>query len=174
MTRPILIVAPVLVLLAGTLLWANHPDQAPLPADARADRIVIDKSEHSLALLRGETVLKRYRVSFGGDPAGHKRQEGDERTPEGVYLIDRRNPRSSFHRALHISYPNADDEARARARGVSPGGDIMIHGIRNGIGWIGKLQRAVDWTNGCVSLTNWEMDEVWRAVADGTPVEIEP
>jgi murein L,D-transpeptidase YafK len=158
--------------LAGTLAWANRPDAPPLPPDARADRVLVDKSERTLVLLRDGRPLKTYHVSLGGAPLGHKRREGDERTPEGTYLLDYRNPRSSAHLALHVSYPDSADAARARAAGEDPGGMIMIHGIMDGLGWMGRLQRAMDWTDGCIAMANWEMDEIWRAVPDGTPIEI--
>jgi murein L,D-transpeptidase YafK len=170
--RKLLLLVPAL-LLAGVLLWANWPEPA-LPGGVTADRVLVDKSEHQLMLLRDDSVLKSYRVSFGANPAGHKQQEGDERTPEGAYRIDRRNAQSSFYRSLHISYPDPQDVARAQARGVSPGGDIMIHGIRNGLGWAGKLQRLANWTDGCIAVTNREMDELWGAIPDGTPIEIRP
>jgi murein L,D-transpeptidase YafK len=109
-------------LAAGVLLWANHPDAPPLPPDARADLVRVDKSERTLALLRRGRTLKTYRVSLGGSPAGHKRREGDERTPEGRYVMDYRNPNSAAHRSLHVSYPDSADVARARAEGVPPGG----------------------------------------------------
>ena len=100
--------------------------------------------------------------------------ENNERTPEGLYSINGRNPNSSFHRSLQISYPDAEDRARAAGAGVDPGGLIMIHGIRNGLGWVGGLHRIIDWTNGCVAVTNAEMDEIWDSVEVGTPVEIRP
>ena len=159
---------------AGTLAFANLADQPPLAPAAIADRVLVDKGARSLMLLRGDRVLKRYRVAFGADPVGPKEREGDERTPEGRYSIDRRNPQSAFHRALHISYPDSADAAHARARGLLPGGDIMIHGAPNGLGWIGRLHRLANWTDGCIALTNREMDEIWRAVPDGTPIEIRP
>ena len=158
--------------LAVVVGWANLPDSQPLPAGAVADRVVVDKSARTLTLLRRGAPLKTYRVSLGGHPAGHKREEGDERTPEGVYRIDSRNARSSAHLALHVSYPSPADAARARARGVRPGGLIMVHGILNGLGWLGRLHRLRDWTDGCVAVTNREMDEIWRAVPVGTPIEI--
>lgn len=161
-------------LVAGVVAWANLPDSPPLPASAVADRVVVDKSARTLALMRGGAVLKTYRVSLGGSPLGHKQQEGDERTPEGLYRLDARNPRSSAHLSLHISYPDSADAARAQARGVSPGGLIMVHGITNGLGWLGRLHRLADWTDGCVAVTNREMDEIWRAVPVGTPIEIRP
>jgi len=108
-----------------------------LPADARAGRVVVMKKERTLTLMSGDRVLKTYKIALGGDPVGPKQQEGDHKTPEGTYVVDRHNPRSRFHRSLHISYPNDDDRVQARARGVSPGGDIMVHGLPNGFGWLG-------------------------------------
>jgi murein L,D-transpeptidase YafK len=105
---------------------------------------------------------------------GAKQFEGDGRTPEGTYNIAGRNPQSEFHRALRISYPLADDIARAKAAGKSPGGDIMIHGLHNGLGWLGRWHRWCDWTAGCVALTDAEIEEVWKAVPDGTAVVIQP
>jgi len=146
----------------------------PLKADARADRIVVHKGGRVLELMAGGVTLKRYAIALGREPVGAKQREGDGRTPEGGYRIDYRNPASGYHLALHISYPDAADRARARKAGVSPGGDIMIHGMRNGYGWIGPLHRLVDWTNGCIAVTDTEMDEIWRAVANGTEIEIRP
>ena len=176
MPRSHLITAAATVLLAAgaALAWANLPDSPPLPAGAVADRVVVDKGERTLTLVRGGRVLKTYRVSLGGQPVGHKRREGDERTPEGVYRLDYRKDDSSAHRALHISYPDSADQARARAAGEDPGGLIMIHGLWNGLGWLGRLHRLRDWTDGCVAVTNREMDEIWRAVPVGTPIEIRP
>lgn len=161
------------VLLAGTLGWAHWPDR-PLPADARADRVIVHKSARTLELLRGGTVLKSYRISLGRHPVGPKEREGDGRTPEGAYVIDSANAASAFHRALHISYPSGADRERAASLGVNPGGLVMIHGMKNGLGWIGRLHRFVDWTNGCVAVDNAEMDEIWRAVPVGTPIELRP
>lgn len=106
--------------------------------------------------------------------AGPKRQEGDERTPEGLYRIDWRNPNSVAHLSLHISYPDAEDRARAGAAGVAPGGSIMIHGLPNGWGFLGALHRRLDWTDGCIGVTNAEMREIWALVPDGTPIRIAP
>jgi murein L,D-transpeptidase YafK len=164
----------LVILVAAVLVWANRPDSPPLPADDLADRVVVDKRARTLTLLDRGRVLKRYRVSLGAHPSGPKRQEGDERTPEGVYVLDYRKGDSSAHRALHVSYPDSADLARARARGVAPGGLIMVHGITNGMGWVGRLHRLVDWTDGCIAVTDREMDEIWRAVPTGTPIEIRP
>lgn len=133
----------------------------------QASRIVVHKSRREMLLLRGESVLRSYRVALGPNPLGHKEREGDGRTPEGHYRIDRRNPRSRYHLALHISYPNEADVARARALGVSPGGDIMIHGLKDGRG-------EGDWTQGCIAVRNEEMEEIWDLVPEGTAVEICP
>ena len=134
----------------------------------RADQIVVNKARREMLLLRGNVVLRSYRIALGRDPVGHKQHEGDGRTPEGRYVIDRRNPKSKYHLALHISYPNAEDVARAQTAGVEPGGDIMIHGLKDG------EQREDDWTQGCIAVTNQVMDEIWGLVPDGTVIVIEP
>jgi len=133
----------------------------------RADQIVVNKSRREMLILRGNVILRQYRIALGRDPIGHKQQEGDGRTPEGRYVIDRRNPKSRYYLALHISYPNADDVERAQAAGVPPGGDIMIHGLKDG------ERRDDDWTQGCIAVTDEEMDEIWGLVPDGTPIVIE-
>jgi len=147
------------------------------PAEARSgfvDRVVIEKSTRTLKLLAGDEIYRTYFVALGGAPEGAKVQEGDLRTPEGVYSIVARQPRSAFYRGLLISYPNAEDIARAEALGVDPGGAIMIHGLRNGYGWMGERHRRQDWTEGCIAVTNQEIDEIWQLVDIGTPVEIRP
>ncbi|OWV77362.1 hypothetical protein ATY76_00010 [Rhizobium sp. R339] len=146
--------------------------EPPLPADVRADAVLIDKTSHRMTLFSGGQTLRTYAVSLGRGGPEAKTREGDNRTPEGNYRIDGRNPRSAFHLSLHISYPDSSDVAAAAARGEKPGSDIMIHGIRNGLGWVGTFHRWVDWTAGCVAITNAEMEEIWRVVPDGTPVEI--
>lgn len=143
------------------------------PAGERADAIHVDKGTRQLTLLRDGAPIRTYPIALGAAPEGHKRQEGDERTPEGSYVIDWRNENSIAHLSLHISYPNADDTAQAEARGVSPGGNIMIHGMLNGWGWLGGLQSYWDWTNGCIAVTNDDMREIWSLVPDGTPITIE-
>jgi len=145
-----------------------------LPPNARADKVLVLKEKHVLILLEQDRVLKSYRIALGGQPRGPKQREGDHRTPEGIYVLDRRNDRSRFYRSIHISYPNGQDLRNAASYGVSPGGDVMVHGLPNGMGWIGSAHRARDWTDGCIAVTNEEMDEIWRAVLDGTPIEIKP
>ena len=136
------------------------------------DLVRVEKSQRQLQLIGGGQILRRYSIALGGDPVGHKHRQGDERTPEGRYVLDWRNPNSVAHRSIHISYPNADDKAAATALGVDPGGFIMIHGQPNGFGWLGRLLQMVDWTDGCIAVTNSDMDEIWTTVADGTPIEI--
>lgn len=143
-------------------------------AAVQADRIAVYKSRRELLLLRAGAVLRRYQVALGGNPIGPKEREGDQRTPEGLYRIDGRYLQSQFHRALHISYPNPQDRARARRLGVSPGGSILIHGLPNGQGSIGKAHLRTDWTLGCIAVTDEEIEEIWRLVPDGTVIEILP
>lgn len=146
----------------------------PLSDRVQADKVLIEKKARRLTLLSNGEVLKTYHIALGANPKGPKVCQGDGRTPEGIYRIDCRNPNSRHHLALHISYPNAADRNRARRRGVPPGRDIMIHGIRNELGWLGGLHRFIDWTDGCIAVTNSEIKEIWRAVPDGTEVEIRP
>ena len=150
---------------------------APLAGLRRAisaDSIVVEKSLRRLTLYSAGFPARTYDVALGKKPAGRKERAGDFRTPEGLYFIDARNPASQFHRGLHVSYPNADDLARARATGVSTGGDIMTQGLPNGQGKFGPRHRAFDWTNGCVAVTNQEIEEIWQSVPVGTPVRIKP
>jgi len=169
-----LIIIAIIVVIGGISALSINARrlEKPLPANATADKVLIEKSKRSLTLLNKNTPLKTYEVSLGKEPEGKKTEEGDGRTPEGIYSIDRRKLKSSYHRALHVSYPNSEDTAQAKARGVSPGGDIMIHGLPNGIGLIGKLHTKRDWTLGCIAVTNPEIEEIWRVVPDGTTVEI--
>jgi murein L,D-transpeptidase YafK len=145
-----------------------------LPVGAKADRVIVLKKDRTLKLMSGDRILKTYKIALGGNPVGAKQQEGDHKTPEGTYVLDRRNPKSKFYRSIHISYPNQEDRARAEALGVSPGGDIMLHGLPNHFGWLGSIHRQRDWTDGCIAVTDQEMDEIWSAVADDTPIEIRP
>ena len=143
-------------------------------AQPRIVEVVVLKRQHKLLLMSGNQVVKSYDVALGSGGLAPKQRQGDHRTPEGLYTIDYRNPASRFHRALHISYPQPDDLHRARQLGVNPGGDIMIHGLGPGFSWAGELQSHYDWTDGCIAVTDQEMDEIWQMVPDGTPVEILP
>jgi murein L,D-transpeptidase YafK len=147
---------------------------AAAAAPVQADKIVILKSAHSMTLLKGSKVLKTYKVALGSVPVGPKQVEGDHKTPEGTYLIDAKNAHSQFHLSLHISYPSAADQQRARSMGARPGGAIMIHGLAKPFAYLGPLHRQTDWTDGCVAVTNAEIEEIWKLVPVGTRVEIRP
>jgi murein L,D-transpeptidase YafK len=153
--------------------WSAWPD-TPLPLGSKVDLIVVRKAARQLELYRGGQLVKVYAVSLGRHPLDRKERQGDGRTPEGDYRLDYRNANSSFHEALHISYPDSVDLSAARARGVDAGGLVMIHGMKNGWGWLGRLHRLVDWTDGCVAVTDREMDEIWRVVPDGTRIVLKP
>ena len=140
----------------------------------KIDNVVVSKHDRTLTLLSKGKAIRSYRISLGGQPLGHKQQEGDHKTPEGHYILDRRNPKSKFYKSIHISYPNEEDRKRAAARGVSPGGDIMLHGLPNGFGWLKDAHLSLDWTDGCIAVTDKEMDEIWELVPNGTPIEINP
>lgn len=163
----------VVVAIAG-LAAAAYLNVNPLPSNARADRVLVEKSLRRLSLFQAGRVLKTYSVALGRSPVGAKEYEGDQRTPEGIYSIDFHKPDSDFHLALHISYPEQHDIDRAAAEGQSAGSDIMIHGLPNGRGWIGRFHRRSDWTAGCIALTDFEIEEIYRAVPDGTVIELRP
>ena len=139
-----------------------------------ADRVMVLKKERTLQLLSHGKVIKSYKVALGRDSIGPKTQQGDHKTPEGVYVLDSRNEHSQFYKSIHISYPSPHDRAAARSKGVSPGGDVFVHGLPNGYKWVGASHRLKDWTDGCIAVTDEEIDEIWAAVADGTPIEIRP
>jgi len=138
------------------------------------DRILIEKSTRRLMLISRGEVLKSYKIALGGNPIGPKERQGDNKTPVGTYFIDARNRDSRFHLSLHISYPNERDKKRAKELGVSPGGDIMIHGIKNGFSWVGDAHTGVDWTKGCIAVTDQEIEEIAMLAPNGTIVEIRP
>ncbi len=139
-----------------------------------ADKVLIEKNERRLTLLSKGEVIKKYKIALGGNPVGPKERQGDNKTPEGNYFIESRNSNSNYHLSLRISYPNEKDKMRAKELGVSPGGDIMIHGIKNGLGWVGSLHAGIDWTQGCIAVTDEEMEEIFKLVPIGTTVEIRP
>ena len=143
-------------------------------AKQEADKILIIKSARTMTLLSGGKTLKTYKVALGGVPVGPKRVEGDHKTPEGNYVIDAKNAHSRFHLALHVSYPSAADTETARKLGLRPGGAIMIHGLAASFAYLGALHRQTDWTDGCIAVTNAEIEEIWKLVPVGTRVEIRP
>jgi murein L,D-transpeptidase YafK len=162
----------VAVAIAIAVITLNFPRSRPA-LKGRVAKVLVLKTDHKLLLLDADNnVIHTYAIAEGRGGVQAKERQGDHRTPEGFYIVDRRKRDSRFHRALHVSYPNDNDRERARKLGVDPGGDIMIHGIENGLGWIGSLHRAVDWTDGCMAVTDPELEEIWVAVPDGTPVEI--
>ncbi|HTS91032.1 MAG TPA: L,D-transpeptidase family protein [Stellaceae bacterium] len=158
------------VALGVTLALGAHAKE-PLPT---VDSIEVFKARHELVLMRQGQPVKTYKVSLGINPVGAKEQQGDHRTPEGRYVIDFHNRASAFHLSLHISYPNAQDRKQAAARHVSPGGDIMIHGLPNGMESRALLFLGVDWTDGCIAVNDEEIEEIASAVPDGTPITIHP
>lgn len=151
---------------SGTPPALSSPDQ-------QADHILVSKDDKTMYLLRDGKVLRSYRIVMGANWAeGHKEREGDKRTPEGRYSIDWRNEKSVAHLSLHISYPNEDDRKRADEGGFSPGGNIMIHGLPNGWGALGPIHHLADWTDGCIAVTNQEMQEIWALTPTNTPITI--
>jgi murein L,D-transpeptidase YafK len=164
-----------LLLLSGRdYLQLDRTVPAMAATNAQATAIVVDKAARKLTLLHNGDVLKTYDVALGQAPIGPKQREGDGRTPEGRYVIDSKNPRSHNHLALHVSYPDASDRVRAVRLGASAGGNIMIHGLHNGLGWLGSLHRAIDWTGGCIAVTDSQIEDIWSRVEVGTPIEIRP
>lgn len=143
-------------------------------AQEQADFVLVEKSKNLLTLFKNQKVIGTYHVVFGGDPVGHKEQEGDNKTPEGRYILDSKNANSSYYKSIHISYPNAKDIANAKAKGVSPGGAIMIHGQKNGFAWAAAATQKTNWTLGCIALTNEDMEVIWKSVNVPIPIEIKP
>ena len=160
--------------LAVALLSATTLAQSAAQPTLRADRVLVLKKARILQLFSHGRVVKTYKVALGGNPVGPKTVQGDHKTPEGIYVLDSRNAHSQFYKSIHISYPNGSDRVAARQNGVSPGGDVFVHGLPNGYGAVGAAHRLKDWTDGCIAVTDEEIDEIWAAVPDGTPIEIRP
>lgn len=161
-----------LACLIGLSVLVGSAAAAALPAPVT--RIVVDKSRRVMTVYNGTKPLKTYRIALGGNPEGHKQHEGDSRTPEGRYVIDAKNPNSSFHLSLRISYPNRTDTQKARRKGLSPGGAIMIHGTPDGLATLNAFGFYSDWTAGCIAVTNDEIEEIFAATRVGTPIVITP
>jgi len=171
------LLAVLTLMAAGSGRGNDSPtlmDDLSAPPAPAVDHVIVDKSERELRLLAGGQVVRRYPIALGGNPRGHKQREGDRRTPEGTYLISARNPDSAYHLSLKISYPSLLDATRAWQRGQDPGGQIMIHGIGNDRPDLARLHGRVDWTDGCIAVTNREIEEIWRLVGEGTPIQIRP
>jgi murein L,D-transpeptidase YafK len=165
---PVMIRTLLIVLLVSIATCAQQNPPRPV------DKVIVIKHERALQLLSKGAVVKTYKVALGTQAVGPKQQQGDHRTPEGTYILDSRNEHSQFHKSIHISYPDSADKARANAAHVSPGGDVYVHGLPNGFGFIGKHHRLRDWTDGCIAVTDDEIDEIWALVKNGTPIEIKP
>ena len=162
------------LLCCALVVAGPSPSLAQALLGVQADRIIVRKAERTLTLYWHDAKLKSYRIALGGQPIGAKVSLGDQRTPEGLYTVKRHTKQTDFHAAFDVSYPNADDLSRAKAAGTQPGGGIEIHGLRDEFAWLGTAHQFFDWTDGCIALTNSEMDELVRALPDGTPLEILP
>jgi murein L,D-transpeptidase YafK len=163
----------VALIPAVFFLAAPAPPQNAVQSST-VDRIIVLKSEHIMRLYSHDKLIKEYHVALGLNPIGPKRRKGDNKTPEGSYTIDLKNPHSQFHLSMRVSYPNAQDRERARHQGVDPGGAIMIHGLPREFAWLGARHRENDWTWGCIAVTNPEIEEIWSLVEVGTKIEIRP
>lgn len=163
----------LLLAVAALTVYYFYPEPG-LPPGQEIDRLVVLKSKRIMHAYSNGTIVRTYKISLGKNPLGHKQAEGDYRTPEGDYFINSRNDESGYHRNLGISYPNMTDRDKAMQTNTNPGGDIKIHGLRNGLGFIGKFQRWKDWTAGCIALTDAEVDELAERVRLGTPITILP
>ena len=142
--------------------------------NTKVDKIIVHKADRKMELFSGSTLVKKYNIALGGQPVGPKQVQGDSKTPEGDYIISGRNDKSAYHLSLRVSYPNAEDRARAKKLGKNPGGDIMIHGLPNGFKWTGQASKMADWTDGCIAVTNAEIEEIWKLVNNGTKITILP
>jgi len=156
----------IILQLSLNVAFAENPQ--------KADKILVIKSERRLFLINNGETFATYSVTFGGDPNGHKQLQGDQKTPEGKYVLDYKNASSDYYKSIHISYPNKKDRENAKRLGVSPGGDIMIHGQLNGWEWAAPIVQLFSWTDGCIALSNKDMDQLWLTIDPGTPIEIRP
>ena len=157
------------IIVISTAFSSNASNTLP-----KADKVVVNKSAKKLYLISQGQPFRQYNIALGPQPRGDKLESGDERTPEGSYILDYKHANSDFYKAIHISYPNSDDITDARRRGLDPGGAIMIHGMPKNLKWPVALIQSFNWTNGCIAVTNAEMDEIWNAIDEGTPIEIQP
>ncbi len=170
--RKIIRISAALLFLSLTLYYF-YPEQK-LPAGTPIDRLVVFKSKRQLLAYSGGQLIKIYKIALGKQPIGKKECKDDNKTPEGIYIINDKNPNSNFHKNLGISYPKNEDILNSKRKGKPAGGDVKIHGLHNMAGFIGKLHRWVDWTAGCIAVTNDEIDELYNAVKVGTKIEINP
>lgn len=162
-----------LILALGFICYYFIPEEK-LPLNILIDKLVILKSERLLLAYSKGNLIKSYKISLGGNPIGHKKCEYDNKTPEGTYYITDKNANSGYHKNLHISYPNKSDKLIASKHGLMPGGDIKIHGLKNNLGFLGRIHRWYDWTEGCIAVTNDEIDELFNAVKIGSEINVKP
>ena len=162
---------PGAALLLSTLCWLWPLQAGEFPV---ADKVLIEKSQRQLHLLKNGEAFRTFRIALGIRPVGDKEREGDFKTPEGNYILDTRNPNSEYFLSIHVSYPNREDVRSARAKGVDPGGAIMIHGQPNEPTRSEAYYRTQDWTNGCIAVSNSDMIDIWLMTEDNTPIEIRP
>ena len=160
----------ICIVIVATVCGCTSQSELP----PLADHVLVEKAKGTLHLQASGKTFASFAVALGGNPTGHKQRAGDERTPEGRYVLDAKNAGSAYHKSIHISYPNASDLTRARAANVNAGGDIMIHGQRNGWGWLWWITQRFNWTDGCIALNNDDMEVVWHAVQPGTPITVLP
>ena len=163
----------LLLVCVIAIFWYWYPGKS-LPNGTVIDKLVVHKEKRKMEAYSGSRLIKTYNIALGKNPVGHKQFEGDNKTPEGCYIINARNPNSGYHKNLGVSYPNTADKAFAEKEGRSPGGHIKIHGLRNDRGYIGKFHRLKDWTAGCIAVTNDEVDELYAAVKKNAIIEIFP
>jgi murein L,D-transpeptidase YafK len=159
------------IIIAFIFFWTSLGWAGGLP---EPDYLLVKKAERQLYLIKAGKPYRKYKIALGHNPVGHKQRQGDYRTPEGIYFLDWRKNSCKFYKSIHISYPNDKDLRAARERGDEPGGMIMLHGLPTHYNWDGTGIREVDWTTGCIGLSNQEIDEIWSCVKDGTLIEIIP
>ena len=170
-TKRLFILTSILTIL-GIVVYYYYPI-TKIPAGVTIDKILVFKSKHELLAYSNGQLVVTYKIAIGKNPIGDKEYEGDKKTPEGIYSISSKNPNSGYHKNLGISYPNKQDIEKAKQLGRPTGGDIKLHGLKNGQGYIGKFLRWTDWTNGCIALTDGELDELYNHTPIGTPIEIQ-
>lgn len=162
----------LLLLIAVAVFFGFCQLDKPIDKTVHIDKILVEKSKRKLHLFSGEKIIKSYNISIGRNPIGHKEFEGDKKTPEGNYFINDKNPNSGYYKNLGVSYPNEKDIENAKSIGKSPGGQIKIHGLKNGLGWISRFHLLLDWTAGCIAVTNKDIDEIYDIIEIGIAIEI--
>lgn len=175
MNKIFLIIVPILALSFGLIYYFKPKNINNLIIEKDSiDKIIVNKSNRLMSIYQNDKLITTYKIALGKNPIGHKEFEGDKKTPEGIYIINSKNPNSGWHKNLGISYPNDNDVVQADKYSKRAGGDIKIHALRNGFGFIGSFHRNFDWTNGCIAVTDEEIDQLYEAVKIGAVIEIYP